>query len=243
MTDFSRMIAIPQHEYAQLTTVQNARQPATEQFYRLENDYQKNAQIYDPQRSVALQSQTIEQMKSLKDQMRNYLSISTPKPFRTRADRLLESVLPHLKINEVGELVKPDGTVIPSSQFEDLIQHAVRDRRRKFTPAGWEYFLELLKTYNIPKSSLSGETIDEMTRPPKKAITSSTTSKFPVYSKPSKIPVRVPTPASTRPRGRPRTSKIKLSPDSYAIKAVKQSLIKRRRAPPQKFILSEYSSK
>ena len=46
------MVAIPQHEYAQLTTVQNAKQPATEQFHRLESDYQKNLQIFDPQRSI-----------------------------------------------------------------------------------------------------------------------------------------------------------------------------------------------
>ena len=57
--------------------------------YQLENQYQSNAMINDPHRSIALQGQTIEHMKDLKEQMRNHISISTPKPYRSRADSLL----------------------------------------------------------------------------------------------------------------------------------------------------------
>ena len=48
MTGYSRMVVIPQEEYVQMTTVQQARQPLTQQFYRAEQDYQKNMEIQDP---------------------------------------------------------------------------------------------------------------------------------------------------------------------------------------------------
>ena len=35
MADYSQMIDIPRNEYTQLTAVQNARQPLTQQFYKL----------------------------------------------------------------------------------------------------------------------------------------------------------------------------------------------------------------
>ena len=99
MADYSQMIAIPRHEYTQLTAIQNVRQPLTEQFYKLENNYQTHSLISDPQRSVSLQSQTIERMKDLKDQMRHYLTVSTPKPYRTLAKSLFQSLEPHLNVN------------------------------------------------------------------------------------------------------------------------------------------------
>ena len=121
MADYSQMVAIPRHEYMQLTTVQNMRQPLTQQLYKLEDDYQANTLISDPYRSVSLQSQTIEQMKDLKDKMRNYLTVSTPKPYRSRAESLFQSLESHLNVNELGEIIKDDGSIIKSSRYEDLI--------------------------------------------------------------------------------------------------------------------------
>lgn len=165
MSSYSRMVVIPQEEYMQLSAVQQVRQPMTQQFYNAEQDYQKNLHVADPQRTVLLQSETIERLKDLKDQMRSYLTISTPRPYRTRAEALFQSIEPHLNVNEKGEIIKDDNTVIESSRYEDLIQHAVRDRRRSFTPTGWSYFVNLLKRYNVPKSSLNRETLDELTSP------------------------------------------------------------------------------
>lgn len=35
----------------------------------------------------------------------------------------------------------------------DLVQHAVRDRRRNLTPMGWPEFRHLLQEHNVPKSA------------------------------------------------------------------------------------------
>ena len=141
MSSYSRMVVIPQEEYVQLSAVQQVRQPLTQQLYNTEQDYQRNLFVKNPQRSVLLQSETIERMKDLKDQMRQYLTISTPKPYRTRAEALFQAIEPHLNVNEKGEIIRDDNTVIDSSRYEDLIQHAVRDRRRSFVPTGWDYFI------------------------------------------------------------------------------------------------------
>ena len=162
MSHFQRMIAIPQEEYLQLSTVQNARQPLTQQFYNLESQYNQEARISDPHKRVILQSQTLDEMKQLKDQMRHYLSISTPKPYRTRAQALLENVSSFLHFNERGEIYDRENNIIANTRLEDLIQHAVRDRRRNISPAGWKYFLNLLLENNIPKSILNRGTIEEM---------------------------------------------------------------------------------
>ena len=116
------------------------------------------------------------------------------------------SLSSHLNVNEIGELVKSDGSVIPSSRFEDLIQHAVRDRRRKFIPVGWDYFLELLRTYNVPKSVLNRETLDE--------LDGVSNVKPAIKNKPSKLPY--PKIWPTKPRGRSPFKKrhVKQSPDT-----------------------------
>jgi hypothetical protein len=64
------MIAIPQEEYLQLSTVQNARQPLTQQFYNLESQYNEEAKVKDPYKRLVMQSETLNDMKQLKDQMR-----------------------------------------------------------------------------------------------------------------------------------------------------------------------------
>ena len=52
MADYSQMVAIPRNEYTQLTAVQNARQPLTQQLYKLESDYQGNRLIPDAYRTT-----------------------------------------------------------------------------------------------------------------------------------------------------------------------------------------------
>ena len=112
MADYSQMVAIPRNEYTQLTTVQNARQPLTQQFYKLESAYKTNALIPNAHQSISLQSETIEKMKNLKDQMRHYLTVSTPKPYRSRAESLFQSLEPYLNVNDIGEIIKDDGSVM-----------------------------------------------------------------------------------------------------------------------------------
>ena len=227
MSSYSRMVVIPQEEYMQLSAVQQVRQPVTQQFYNAEQDYQKNLHGTDPQRTVLLQSETIERLKDLKDQMRAYLTISTPRPYRTRAEALFQSIEPHLNVNEKGEIIKDDNTVIESSRYEDLIQHAVRDRRRNFTPTGWSYFVDLLKKYNVPKSSLNRETLDELATP-------------------MRTPMRTPIPKSSK-IPRPTFSKSTLKPikfESVDPPTPKQrksrSRTRRKRQPPSRLIFAAY---
>ena len=162
MTHFQRMIAIPQEEYLTLSSVQNARQPLTQHYYNLENRYNEDEKIRDPYKRLVLQSETLEEMKRLKDQMRNYLSVSIPKPYQNRAQALFRSIESFLRFNDRGEILDKDNNVIENSRVEDLIQHAVRDRRRNMSPAGWKQFVELLQEHNIPKSILNRQTLDEM---------------------------------------------------------------------------------
>ena len=228
MSSYSRMVVIPQEEYVQMSAIQQARQPLTQQFYNAEQDYQKNLHVSDPHRSVMLQSETIERMKGLKDQMRSYLTISTPKPYRSRAEALFQSMEPYLNVNEKGEIIKDDNSVIESSRYEDLIQHAVRDRRRNFIPTGWSYFIELMKKHNVPRSSLNRETLHELDAPMKKKIKntvrgtnilSSISSLFP------ETPPRTPSPKrpirQSRSRSRVRrlpSQRAKTSPSKFMFK-------------------------
>lgn len=242
MSSYARMIAVPEEEYVQLTAVQQAKQPLTQQFYKAEQDYQQNLRVGDPQRSVLLQSETIEHMKDLKDRMRSYLSISTPKPYRSRAEALFQTIEPYLNVNDKGEIIKDDNSVIESSRYEDLIQHAVRDRRRSFTPTGWPYFVELLRKYNVPKSSLNRETLDELYSPTPVA-TPATTPKSLKSGKSLKRSYMEDymkeSPHVKKPRmmSTPRM-KIKTSPKSTQKRSASKT--RRSRVPPQKFMFSQY---
>ena len=164
MSSYSRMIVIPQEEYAQMSAMQQAKQPLANQLYRREQDYQQNLQISDPYRAVLLQSETIEELKDLKKKMRDAISLATPLASRSRAIALFNSIEPHLNVNDRGEIITYDKEIIDSSRYEDLIQHATRRMRRTdYIPSGWDYFLTLLKKYNVPKFALNKETLKEMT--------------------------------------------------------------------------------
>ena len=162
MNSFDRLVAIPQEEYLALSSLQNAKEPLAQHFYNLESRYQNEANIRDPYRRLMLQSNTLDQMKEVKEQLRNSLVISTPKPYQSRANALFQTIESFLKFNDKGEIYSNDGNIISGSRVEDLIQHAVRDRRRNLTPTGWSDFITILRDHNVPKSILNRDTLDEM---------------------------------------------------------------------------------
>ena len=164
MTGFQRMVAIPQDEYLNMSSsIQQVRQPLEQQFHKVERQYYVDENIRDPYRRLVMQSSLLDEMKNLKEQMRNSLSAATPKPYRNRALALLQNVEHFLHYNDKGEIYDADKKeAITGSRVEDLINHAVRDRRRNMTPTGWSHFLSVLREHNIPKSILNRYTLDEL---------------------------------------------------------------------------------
>ena len=167
MSGFQRMIAIPQEEYIHLTALQNVQKPEAEKMSQLVQQYQNQSHIIDPYNKMFLQGSTLEEMKQLKEKIRNNLSLGTPKPYRNRALSLYRSLEPVVKFSERGEIYGDNNKLIQDSRAEDLIQHAVRDRRRHFTPLAWDYFLELLRKHNIPRTILNRDTLEELNVRPK----------------------------------------------------------------------------
>ena len=159
---FQRLVAIPQEEYLSMSSMQNVHQPLNQQFKKLDNQHRAEESIQDPYKRLIHQSDTLDQMKELKEKMRQQLTVTTPKPYRNRAQSLFNSIEGFLKFNERGEISDSNDQTIPHSRVEDLVQHAVRDRRRSLLPTGWPYFLNVLREHNIPKSSLNRETLNEM---------------------------------------------------------------------------------
>ena len=163
MSHFQRMVVIPQTEYLQLTTLQEAKQPLAQQFFTAQQAYEDAGEIQDPYTRLVMRSENLDRMKALKDQMRNYINLATPKPYRSRAERLFSVLEPHMKWNEKGELIDPKtNQPIVSSQISDLIQYAVSDRRRNISPKGWSYFVNELRDRNVPQMLLNLHTLDEL---------------------------------------------------------------------------------
>ena len=187
---FQRLIAIPQEEYMQLTRVQQVRQPATQQFYNLQHQYNEQARIDDPYRRLMLQSETLDEMKELKERMRRDITSNTPKPYQKRAQALFQRMEPFLKFNERGEIYNTSEQLIPDSRLEDLVQHAVRDRRRNLTPKGWDEFRHLLKSHNVPKFMLNRDTLEELNNEEaiKREVSSTPTSPKRKVMKSSRVP-------------------------------------------------------
>ena len=157
------MMVIPQEEYLHLTTLQRIKQPLVEQFKKLENDYEQQEHISDPHRKLVHQSETLDAMKEIKEKMRHQIVTAAPKPYQSRTRSLLQHLEPILKLNERGEIFDRDQKLIEHSNIEDLIQFAVRDRRRtNFTPTGWNAFVSLLKRHNVPTFMLNRYTLDEL---------------------------------------------------------------------------------
>lgn len=209
MSSFERMIAIPQEEYLALSSLQTVREPLAQRFYDLENRYNSEEKERDPYRRMIMQSNTLDQIKQVKEQMRNSLAVATPKPYQNRAKALFQSVEHYMKFNEKGEIYSPqDGNLIPGSHLEDLIQHAVRDRRRNLTPKGWTDFVTVLRDHNVPKSILNRNTLDEMDEQPTPSPTGMQEVREPLpESQPGTSQG-----SSTQIRGRKKTKPSRLQP-------------------------------
>ena len=163
------MIAIPQEEYIQLSTLQNVQQPLAQKMRELEHDYQTQTH-QDPYKRLILKGSTLEEIKTLKEKIRSSIELGTPKHYRSRALSLYHSIEPNIKFNDRGELIDETQQPIRDSRAEDLIQHAVRQHRRPFTPIAWPTFVSLLKKHNIPRSVLNRETLDELSQPGAKLV-------------------------------------------------------------------------
>ena len=159
---FHRLIVIPQEEYMQLSRVQQVHQPLTQQMHNLEKQYEDQSQIKDPYAKLIHQGETLDEMKALKEKMRQSVTNTSPRPYAHRARTLFQSIQDSIKFNERGEIYGVTGNIIPESRLEDLIQYAIRDRRRPIQPAGWGEFLSLLKQENVPKHMLNRETINNI---------------------------------------------------------------------------------
>lgn len=215
MSSYSRMVVIPQEEYVQLSAMQQVRQPLANQIYRKELDYQQNLHVKDPYRATLLQSETVEELKSLKNKMRDSISSATPLSSRAHAIGLFNSIEPYLKVTERGEVISDDDKIIDSSRYEDLIQFATRRKRRQgFIPPGWSYFLSLLKKHNVPKFALNNETLKEL----------ASLSETP----------KVESPKVEMPK-----NWFKTSPSSIPVRQTR-SRTTRHKSPPKKYMLSEY---
>ena len=167
---FQRLIAIPQEEYMQLKTLQQVRQPLTQQFNDLEKRYQEGEYIAEPYKRLAQQSELLDEMQDLKVKMRQSIAETSPKAYQSRAKTLFQNLEPFLKFNERGEIYNTENQLVSHSRLEDLVQHAVRDRRRSMTPTGWPDFRRLLLEHNVPKFMLNRDTLDEMSEDETKTV-------------------------------------------------------------------------
>ena len=165
LSRFDRMVAIPEDEYNQLRSMQQVNNPETAHFLQLSRDYRKQDAIQDPYTRIHLQGETLDQMKQVKDTMRQRLLQATPKPYQNRADTLFNFIKDKVRISPKGELYRDDGQLIEGSNITDLVQHAVRDRRRAINPDGWKDFVRQLKVNNVPNMILNYDTLDELRSP------------------------------------------------------------------------------
>ena len=73
---------------------------------------------------------------------------------------------PFIHYNERGEIFDNErGEAIRDSHIDDLLQHAVRDLRRKAVkPNGWDYFRDILSRENVPHNIIGAPTISELSK-------------------------------------------------------------------------------
>lgn len=164
---FERMVGISEDEYHHLKSLQQSQNPIQNKFLSLSNNYQKQASINDPHVRIHRQGETLNEMINLKDDLRKRLIEITPKPYQSRATSLFQFVANKIDVNEKGELKDAHGSVIQGSNISDLVQHAVRDRRRNILPPGWNTFLSVLRDNNTPRMILNYNTLEEMHSPEK----------------------------------------------------------------------------
>jgi hypothetical protein len=159
---FQRMLAVPEHEYTQSRNMEQLLKPLETHTSSLFNTYQQQGNINDLHTRVQRQGETLDEIMKMKDKIREDTQQVTPRPFQNRANRLLGYVLDKIDVSEKGELLNNEVKVVEGSNISDLIQHAVRDRRRNHSPEGWEIFREKLRELNVPKSILNYDTLEEI---------------------------------------------------------------------------------
>lgn len=165
MTNFSKMVAIPIEEYEQLKSSQISSDPLDQRMKQYESEYRQHENIPLPDIQQKQQSKTLHHMLTLAEQIKDRALASTPSTYRRRAQNLFDFINPFIKWNEKGEIMNAFGSPISGSHIEDLVQYAVRDKRRSnINPVGWEFFLQELKEHNVPKMSLGADTIVELDR-------------------------------------------------------------------------------
>ena len=162
MQRFQKMVTIPEDEYTLLRSMQQVGDPLQKHFQTLSGEYSKQESLKDPHDRVLRQGETLNEMIKTKDMLRRRLHESTPKPYQHRASSLFDHMKEKMPISEKGEIYSKDGDVIEGSNIADLVQHAVRDRRRKYTPMGWNMFLTHLKDSNAPKMVMNYDTLEEL---------------------------------------------------------------------------------
>ena len=126
-----------------------------------------------------------------------------------------------MQVNEKGEILDSNNFPLEGSNITDLIQHAVRDRRRNIQPPAWSYFKDRLKGMNVPQSLLNYETLDEM-----------------------KQPLRIQSEVSTQGKGTSRTAKrqrsvspkVEVSGKTVAQTTKRRNIIKPKRFRDENFI-------
>ena len=162
---FDRMVAIPEDEYKQMRNMQQLTNPEGVHFQHLSRKHDQQDAIRDPYDRIHLQGETLNQMIELKDTMRQRLLEATPKPYQNRASTLFSFMKDKLQLSPKGEIYNDKGQLIAGSNITDLVQHAVRDRRRAMNPSGWLEFVNYMKQNNVPNMILNYDTLDEMRLP------------------------------------------------------------------------------
>lgn len=214
---FQRMYALPEDEYQHLKSLQQTGNPIEKKFLDLSNEYKQQDSIQDPTVRVQRQGETLHAMMNIKDDLKDRLIASTPKLYRSRASSLFQFIGNKIGVNDKGELMNNKGSIIAGSNIGDLIQHAVRDRRRNIIPHGWTDFVQVLQENNVPRMILNYDTLEEM-KPSRSDVKSA-----PVI-KPSKLPLPI-------IKQRPLVKKEILSPSRS-----RQKKSSRKRQPPDYFL-------
>ena len=164
MSSYSKMVVLPQEEYVQLNSTRNIQQP--QQLQDLTKTDENIEKIQDPYRKLQLHANNIEERRIIRDKIRKFITLSTPRRYRSRAENLLNFIEPFVQFNERGEVLDRENHVIEGSHIDDLLQHAVRDMRRKSVkPTGWDYFRDVLARENVPHNIIGAPTITELNKP------------------------------------------------------------------------------
>ena len=204
MQGFERMVTIPEDEYKVLRSMQQVQDPLQTHFHRLTKEYSKQDAIKDPHDRVFRKGEILDEMIRTKDSLRDRLMEATPRPYQNRADSLFKFMQDKIRFNEKGEIYNNDDDVIAGSNIADLVQHAVRDRRRQLTPMGWQTFLTQLKDANAPKMVMNYDTLEELNTPIAQRERDPTPITPIMPRRRSRAPSRSPKRGATAPRGRGR---------------------------------------